>query len=91
MSRESVFLLMRHAFETLGVIRVAYKTDSRNVPSQRLILGMGGTQEGTFRNHRILSDGYIRDSIYYSVVPAEWPAVRSRFEDRQANQATASR
>lgn len=84
-SRESVFLLMRHAFESLGAIRVAYKTDSRNVASQRLILDMGGTYEGTFRNHRILSDGYVRDSLYYSVICSEWPLVRSRFERRQAS------
>lgn len=90
-SRESVFLLMRHAFETMDVIRVAYKTDTRNVASQRLIRDMGGTEEGTFRNHRILSDGYIRDSVYYSIIPDEWPSVRDRFERQQADRASSIR
>ena len=83
-SREAIFLIMRHAFDTMGAIRVAYKTDSRNIRSRKSILSMGATQEGTFRNHRILSDGYIRDSIYYSVIREEWPAVRDRFESRSS-------
>ncbi|MET8122739.1 GNAT family protein [Micromonospora sp. NPDC005291] len=83
-SRESVFMLMHHAFETMGTIRVAYKTDSRNVRSQNSILGIGAKQEGIFRSHRILSDGYVRDSIYYSVIEAEWPTVRDRYQAREA-------
>jgi RimJ/RimL family protein N-acetyltransferase len=90
-SRDAVFLLMRHAFDTMGAIRVAYKTDSRNVRSQNSIMGMGATREGVFRNHRILSDGYVRDSVYYSVIREEWPAVRERFERQQASRLPACR
>ncbi|RKR89534.1 RimJ/RimL family protein N-acetyltransferase [Micromonospora pisi] len=79
-AREAAYLLMRHAFEALGAIRVAFKTDARNVRSQRTIEGLGATQEGTFRNHRILRDGYRRSSIYYSVIDDEWPAVRTALE-----------
>lgn len=80
LAREAIFLLLRYAFDTMGVIRVAYKFDSRNTRSERTIIGIGGTREGVFRNHRILSDGYVRDSVYYSVIPDEWPAIRERFE-----------
>ncbi|MGH3663411.1 MAG: GNAT family N-acetyltransferase [Micromonosporaceae bacterium] len=77
-SREAIFLLMRHAFETMGAIRVAYKTDVRNIRSRKAITSLGATQEGIFRNHRILSDGHVRDSVYYSVISEEWPTIRSR-------------
>jgi N-acetyltransferase len=90
-AREAIFLLMRHAFETMGTVRVAYKTDRRNHRSQRSITGIGATQEGIFRNHRILSDGYIRDSVYYSVIPEEWPTVRERFGRQQARRLPANR
>jgi hypothetical protein len=52
-------------------------------------MGMGATREGVFRNHRILSDGYVRDSVYYSVIREEWPAVRERFERQQASRLPA--
>jgi len=82
-SREAAYLLLKHAFEKMGAIRAAFKTDSRNARSQNLILGMGATQEGTFRNHRILSDGYVRDSIYYSILDREWPSIRLKMEADQ--------
>jgi RimJ/RimL family protein N-acetyltransferase len=65
-AREASQLLMAHAFDT-GAIRVAFKTDSRNTRSQRAIEALGAQREGVFRNHRILRDGYVRHSIYYSV------------------------
>jgi RimJ/RimL family protein N-acetyltransferase len=71
---------MRYAFEVAGAIRVAFKTDSRNERSQRAIEALGATREGMFRNHRILRDGYIRDSVYYSVIADEWPQVRRALE-----------
>ncbi|MEV6810726.1 GNAT family protein [Micromonospora sp. NPDC051296] len=75
-AREASYLLMRHAFETAGAIRAVFKTDSRNVRSQRAIEGLGATREGVFRNHRILRDGHVRHSIFYSVTAEEWPEVR---------------
>ncbi|MER7439527.1 GNAT family N-acetyltransferase [Micromonospora avicenniae] len=73
--REASHLLMRHAFNELGAIRVAFMTDSRNTRSQQAIKGLGAMEEGTFRNHRILRDGHIRHSIYYSVTAEDWPTV----------------
>jgi RimJ/RimL family protein N-acetyltransferase len=82
-AREAAYLLMRHAFDTLGAVRVAFKTDSRNVRSQRAITALVATQEGVFRNHRILRDGVLRHSIYYSVIREEWPTVRAALESSQ--------
>ena len=77
---ECKFLLLRQAFEELGCIRVQLKTDSRNERSQRAIERLGAMKEGMFRNHMILPDGYIRHSIYYSIINSEWPEVKSRLE-----------
>ena len=67
---------MRPAFEKHGVGRVAIKTDLRNERSQRAIAKLGAMREGVWRNHRLLSTGKYRDSVYYSVIDSEWPAVR---------------
>lgn len=79
---EAKYLLLRHAFEDLGVIRVQIKTDSRNIPSQRAIEKLGAVKEGVLRNHMILDDGYVRDSVVYSIIDREWPAVRDRLIER---------
>ena len=75
---EAKFLLMRHAFEVLGAGRVAIKTDLRNTRSQRAIERLGAHREGVWRNHRLLSTGRYRDSVYYSVIDSEWPTVRDK-------------
>jgi N-acetyltransferase len=78
---ECKYMLMRHAFETLGCIRVQLKTDRRNERSRRAIERIGGQFEGILRQHMILRDGtYRRDSAYYSILDAEWPAVKERLE-----------
>jgi len=77
---ESKYLLLRHAFETLGCMRVELKTDSLNAQSRAAILRIGAREEGTFRNHMITSSGRIRHTVYFSIVDAEWPDVCSRLE-----------
>ncbi|MCL4530983.1 MAG: GNAT family N-acetyltransferase [Chloroflexi bacterium] len=77
---ECKYLLIKHAFEDLGCIRVQLKTDSRNVRSQKAIERIGAVKEGTLRNHMILPDGYIRDSVFYSITDSEWPKVKARLE-----------
>jgi RimJ/RimL family protein N-acetyltransferase len=79
---EAKYLLMRHAFEDWGAIRVFFKTDARNLRSQAAIRKLGAQYEGTLRSHRILPDGYRRDSVYFSILDHEWPAVKSRLETR---------
>ena len=78
LSREAGYLLLRHAFETMGAVRVAFKTDSRNQRSQQAIEGLHATYEGTFHNHRILRDGALRHSRYYSVIREDWPEVSAK-------------
>jgi RimJ/RimL family protein N-acetyltransferase len=77
---ECKYLLLRHAFETLGCIRVQLKTDKRNERSRRAIERIGGQFEGILRQHMVLRDGTYRDSAYYSIIDSEWPAVKARLE-----------
>lgn len=81
---ECKLLLMRHAFEQLGYNRVEYKTDARNARSRAAILKLGATQEGILRKHMIMADGYVRDSVLFSIIDSDWPAVKARLENRLA-------
>jgi RimJ/RimL family protein N-acetyltransferase len=75
---ECKYLLLKHAFEVLGCIRVQFKTDARNLRSLRAIERLGAAREGVLRNHYILPDGGYRDSIYFSILDSEWPKVKER-------------
>jgi N-acetyltransferase len=77
---ECKYLLLSHAFETLGCIRVQLKTDLRNERSQKAIERIGTVKEGILRNHMILPDGHIRHSVYYSILDTEWPQVKKKLE-----------
>jgi N-acetyltransferase len=78
---ESKYLLLTHAFERLGCIRVQFKTDLRNERSQRAIERLGAVREGVLRNHMITPEGYFRHSVYYSILDTEWPVVKARLEE----------
>jgi len=82
---ECKYLLLKHAFEQLECIRVWFKTDLRNLRSQRALERLGAVKEGVLRNHMILPDGYIRDSVVYSLLPEEWPKVEKRLEAQLAS------
>lgn len=73
-------LLLEHAFESLGLNRVEFKTDALNTRSQTALERIGATREGTLRQHMIQPDGRIRDSVYYSIVAAEWTDVQSKLQ-----------
>ena len=77
---ESKYLLLRQAFEGLGVLRVQLMTDARNIRSQRAIERLGAVKEGMLRCHRIPPDGYRRSSVVYSIIDEEWPQVKVRLE-----------
>lgn len=81
---EAKYLLLRHAFETLGCIRVQFKADARNERSLAAIERLGAKREGLLRNHMILPDGVIRHSVYFSILDDEWPAVKVRLEEMLA-------
>jgi len=80
MNTEAKYLLLKHAFESLGCMRVELKTDSLNEKSRAAILRIGAKEEGIFRNHMITASGRIRHSAYYSIIDSEWPAVKARLE-----------
>jgi RimJ/RimL family protein N-acetyltransferase len=79
---EAKYLLMRRAFDEWGAIRVALKTDIRNLHSQAAIKKLGARYEGLLRNQRIRRDGSYRDTVVFSITDREWPAVKSRLEQR---------
>jgi len=86
---EAKLLFLGHAFDTLGANRVAIKTDIRNERSQAAIARLGAVREGVVRHQYVRRDGSLRDSVLYSVIPEEWPAVRSHLESRLAAYAAA--
>jgi RimJ/RimL family protein N-acetyltransferase len=65
----------------LKVIRVQIKTDALNVRSQKAIERIGAVKEGVLRNHMILPDGRIRDSVFYSIIDSEWAGVKKKLEE----------
>ncbi|MFJ4846849.1 GNAT family N-acetyltransferase [Streptomyces sp. NPDC088733] len=79
---EAKLLLLTHAFETWGVLRVTLKTDARNARSRAAIERIGGRFEGIRRAHVRATDGTVRDSAYYSVLQDEWPDVRAALRGR---------
>jgi N-acetyltransferase len=83
---ECKFLLFRHAFEQLQVMRVQFKTDRRNARSRAAIERIGAKFEGILRNHMLVRGGVVRDSAHYSVIDTEWPEVKARLEERLARE-----
>lgn len=77
---ECKYLLLKHCFEVLRANRVQIKTDGRNARSQKAIERIGAVKEGVLRQHRILPDGFVRDSVYYSVIDGEWMKVKDKLE-----------
>ncbi|MET0658374.1 MAG: GNAT family protein [Steroidobacteraceae bacterium] len=82
LNTECKWLLLRHAFEELGCIAVEFRTHFFNHQSRRAIERLGAKLDGVLRNHRILSDGSLRDTCVYSIVREEWPAVEANLRFR---------
>ena len=81
---ESKYLLLRHAFEELGALRVQFKTDLNNVHSQRAIERLGARREGVLRNYQCRANGKMRDTVMYGITGEEWPDLRNALEARLA-------
>jgi N-acetyltransferase len=79
---ECKYLLLKHAFEDWGAVRVQFTTDSNNLHSQRAILKLGAKPEGKLRSDRIRPDGTLRDSMVYSILVSEWPEVKTKLLSR---------
>jgi N-acetyltransferase len=81
---EAKLLMLGHAFERLGCMRVEFKTDARNERSRAALAALGAQFEGIFRRHMLTVNVGVRDSAYYSVTDEEWPEVRANLEHRLA-------
>jgi RimJ/RimL family protein N-acetyltransferase len=81
---EAKFLMLEHAFEKLGCIRVEFMADALNEPSRKAILRIGATEEGTFRNYIITPAGEIHDAVFYSIIESEWPPAKVRLQEMMA-------
>ena len=79
---EAKYLMLRHAFEVWNCLRVELKTDALNQRSRRAILRLGAKEEGTLRKHMLAYDGRQRDSVYFSILDSEWPAVKAQLESK---------
>lgn len=79
---ESKYLLLRHAFEVLDLLRVEFKTDALNLASRRALRRIGAVEEGLWRSHMITASGRIRDSAYYSITESDWPGVKAGLEQK---------
>ena len=76
-------LLLAHAFGE-GALRIQFQIDTRNKRSQAAVLKLGAKQEGVLRNHRVLQDGFVRDTAFFSILDSEWPDVKARLDARLA-------
>lgn len=81
---EAKYLQLMHLFETLGAVRVQFKTDLRNTQSQRALEKLGAIREGVLRRHMLVRDGFVRDSVYYGITDMDWPGVKQRLQERLA-------
>jgi RimJ/RimL family protein N-acetyltransferase len=78
-------LLLKYCFETLGFNRVQFQTDERNLRSQTAIERLGASKEGILRKHKVLSNGYVRNSVLYSIVDDEWQKIKEDLQQKLAN------
>lgn len=72
--------ILKYGFETLGLNRIELKADERNVQSRKAILKLGATEEGTLRQHMKIADGFIRNTVFYSILKSEWPEIKLKLQ-----------
>jgi RimJ/RimL family protein N-acetyltransferase len=87
---EAKLLMLTHAFETWNCLRIELKTDVLNERSRAAIRRLGAHEEGVMRSHVITEAGRIRDTVYYSILATEWPAVKQRLEERLSRGSVAA-
>lgn len=83
---EAKYLMLRHAFEEWGCVRVELKTDALNEKSRNAMLRIGAKEEGVLRQHMVTHSGRLRDTVYFSILDSEWPGVRARLEGLNSRQ-----
>lgn len=87
---EAKLLMLEHAFERCGCMRVEFKTDARNNRSRRAMEALPARFEGVFRKHMLVRGGEVRDSAYYAIVDDDWPEVKANLERRLDERLAAS-
>jgi len=87
---EAKLLLMEHAFEREGFLRVEFKTDAKNEQARAALAALPSEFEGVFRKHMVVRGGERRDSAWYSVIDEDWPAVKAALRERLARKAAAA-
>jgi RimJ/RimL family protein N-acetyltransferase len=85
---EAKYLMLRHAFEVWGCIRVELKTDGLNLKSRNAILRIGAKEEGTLRRHLVTWTSRVRDTVYFSILDSEWPEAKAKLEARLCNRTS---
>ena len=84
LNTEAKWLLLRHAFEAMGCIAVGFETSWFNQISRTAIARLGAKQDGILRSHRRHADGSVRDTVAFSIIASEWPAVKRNLQSRMA-------
>lgn len=79
---ETKFLLLKYVFEEMNFNRIQFCTDLRNVRSQKAIERLGAQKEGVLRKHRIIAEGFVRDTVVFSIIKDEWPTVKSLLQEK---------
>jgi N-acetyltransferase len=79
---EAKLLILTHAFETLGCVKVTLKADDRNEHSKAAILKLGAKPEGVFKKHRLTPWGEFRDTAWFAIMAEDWPEIKSRLQSR---------
>lgn len=87
LNTEAKLLMLAHAFERLGLNRVEFLTDALNTRSRAAIARLGATQEGVLRQHMVMRDGRVRDSVIFGITAPEWPALKPRLAAKLAREA----
>jgi len=79
LNREMKFLILTYGFEVLGLNRIEFKADERNHQSRQALLGIGATREGVLRQHMKIHNGYIRNTVFYSILKSEWETIKEQY------------
>jgi len=79
LNKEMKYLMLTYGFEVLGLNRIEFKADERNHQSRQALLGIGATREGVLRQHMKIHDGYIRNTVFYSILRSEWDIIKAQY------------
>lgn len=79
LNKEMKYLMLTYGFEFMGLNRIEFKADERNHQSRQALLGIGATREGILRQHMKIHNGYIRNTVFYSILRSEWDTIKAQY------------